>query len=114
MALAEVFGALGDPVRLEIVQRLVARRRQRISQVTDGLGLTRQGARRQLQVLADAKVVVLEPEGRDVWVNVNIESLDYAREFIAKLEAEWDLRLEALKLSLESGEDSIVEKSPER
>ncbi len=105
MALAVVFGALGDPVRLEIVERLVSQRRQRISQVTRGLGLSRQGARRQLQVLADAQVVSLSPEGRDVWVDLNFESLESAKAFIAKLEIEWDRRLEALKFSIENGND---------
>ena len=102
MALAKVFSALGDPVRLELVQRLISEPHQRISQVTEGLGLTRQGARRQLQVLVDADIVILEPAGREVWVDVTRESLDPVKSFISKLERQWERRLEALKQSIES------------
>ena len=102
MALAKVFSALGDPVRLELVQRLISEPHQRISQVTEGLGLTRQGARRQLQVLVDADIVLLEPAGREVWVDVKRESLDPVKSFISKLERQWERRLEALKESIES------------
>lgn len=102
MALAKVFSALGDPVRLELVQRLISEPHQRISQVTEGLGLTRQGARRQLQVLVDADIVLLEPAGREVWVDVKRESLDPVKSFISKLERQWERRLEALKQSIES------------
>lgn len=102
MALAKVFSALGDPVRLELVQRLISEPHQRISQVTEGLGLTRQGARRQLQVLVDADIVILEPAGREVWVDVKRESLDPVKSFISKLERQWERRLEALKQSIES------------
>ena len=102
MALAKVFSALGDPVRLELVQRLISEPHQRISQVTEGLGLTRQGARRQLQVLVDADIVILEPAGREVWVDVTRESLDPVKSFISKLERQWERRLESLKQSIES------------
>lgn len=102
MAVADVFRALGDPIRLEMVQRLSRSRRQKIAALSNGLGITRQGARRHLQVLADAELVRLEPSGRDVWVELDPISLDRARGFIADLERQWDVRLEALKRSIES------------
>jgi DNA-binding transcriptional ArsR family regulator len=101
MAVCDVFRALGDPIRLEMVQRLSKEPRQQITAVSLGLGVTRQGARRHLQVLADAQLVTLEPLGRDVWVELDAKTLDKARVFIAELERQWDIRLEALKLSLE-------------
>lgn len=59
MAAAEIFRALGDPVRLEMVRRLTRDSRCTIGVISEGLGITRQGARKHLQVLADARVVVL-------------------------------------------------------
>ena len=40
---APVFAALGDATRLELISRLSDGRAQSIAQLTDGLGLTRQG-----------------------------------------------------------------------
>jgi DNA-binding transcriptional ArsR family regulator len=97
MALAQIFNALGDPIRLEIVQRLSHGETVTIGDVISDLGVTRQGARRHLQVLVDAQMVKLEPKGRDVKVQLETKALDEARSFIAELEKRWDSRLEALR-----------------
>jgi len=101
MAAAEIFRALGDPIRLEMVQRLTRDSRCTITGISEGLGITRQGARKHLQVLADARVVALRPEGRDVLVSLEPESLDQAKLFIAELERRWDARLDALRRFVE-------------
>lgn len=101
MTVAEVFHALGDPVRLEIVQRLARMQPCTIATVSEGLGITRQGARKHLQVLADAKLIQLRPKGREVHVQLETAAIDRARGFFEKLERQWDRRLEALERSLE-------------
>jgi len=101
MAAAEIFRALGDPIRLEMVQRLTRGSRCTITAISEGLGITRQGARKHLQVLADARIVALLPEGRDVLVSLEPESLDQAKLFIAELERRWDVRLDALRRFVE-------------
>lgn len=101
MAVAEVFRALGDPVRLEMVQRLTKSRRSTISDISADLGVTRQGARKHLQVLVNANLVVLEPQGRDVIVRLEPDALEGARSFIAQIERQWENRLQALKHALE-------------
>ena len=84
-----------------MVQRLTRGSRCTITALSEGLGITRQGARKHLQVLADARVVALQPEGRDVLVSLEPESLDQARLFIAELERRWDARLDALRSFVE-------------
>ena len=101
MAVAAVFSALGDPVRLEMVRRLTSGQPSTISVVSDGLGITRQGARKHLQVLADAGLVKMQPRGREVAVELDVETLDKARAYIAELEKQWDARLVALKSFVE-------------
>ena len=104
MAVAEVFKALGDPVRLQMVQRLTKGEPATISVVSEGLGITRQGARKHLQVLADAGVVHLFPQGREVTVSLDVDRLDLARKYIEEMERCWDARLDALKSYVEGGE----------
>jgi len=101
MALAEVFKALGDPIRLEIVQRLSVGESFTIGDVSNDLGVTRQGARKHLQVLVDANMVKLEPKGRDVYVRFETDSLEDAKAFIAEVEKRWDSRLAALRQFVE-------------
>lgn len=97
MPVAEIFKALGDPIRLEMVQRLSSGSSYTISHVSSNLGITRQGARKHLEVLEQAQLVLLESKGRDVLVQLNPKTVDTAKAFIAKLEKQWDTRLAALK-----------------
>jgi DNA-binding transcriptional ArsR family regulator len=101
MNVAAVFQALGDPVRLEMVQRLSRVQPCTIATVSEGLGITRQGARKHLQVLVDAKLAVLEPRGREVHVQLAPTGIEHAKAFIDKLERQWDRRLAALKRFVE-------------
>jgi DNA-binding transcriptional ArsR family regulator len=101
MAVSEVFRALGDPYRLEMVQRLSSGVPCTISAVSNDLGISRQGARKHLQVLLDAKMITLEQKGRDVMVALDRDALDQAKAFFANLERQWDRRLDALRAFVE-------------
>lgn len=101
---AEIYKALGDPVRLQIVSRLANGSPSTIGELSKDLGISRQGARKQLQVLVAANLVHLVPQGRQTQVTLDTERLVIARKFIAKLEKQWDQRLEALKNFVETNE----------
>ena len=73
---------LKDPI--ELVRRLSSGEPRTIAAVSQGLGITRQGARKHLQVLADAELVSLEPKGRDVLVRLDPGTLEKAKAFIAE------------------------------
>jgi DNA-binding transcriptional ArsR family regulator len=102
MQVVDLFRALGDPTRLEMVQRLARGGNHTITSVSSNLKITRQGARKHLQILEDAKVVSLKPRGRDTEVRLLRDSLDQGRSFIANLEKKWDLRLQALRRFVEN------------
>ena len=104
MTEAQVFKALGDPLRLRIVQRLSRGSHHTISTLSEHLGLTRQGARRQIQVLVDARILRLQPVGRETRVSLDTSTLETAREWIATLEQQWDQRLQALKALTDSAD----------
>jgi len=101
MALAKLFHALGDPTRLEMVKRLSSGTAHTLTTVSEGLDISRQGARKHLQVLADANLIRLEPKGRDTLVHLESKELDQAKLFIAELEYKWDKRLANLRTFVE-------------
>lgn len=102
-AAAVAFHALGDPIRLEMVERISRAQPCPIATVLHGFGITRQGARKHLQVLVDAKLVVLEPRGREVHAQLAVAGLAQTKAFLEKLERQWDRRLAALKRFVEGG-----------
>ncbi|MCB1859554.1 MAG: helix-turn-helix transcriptional regulator [Gammaproteobacteria bacterium] len=101
---AEIYKALGDPIRLEIVKRLSHRSPSTVGELSKNLGISRQGARKQLQVLINANVVHLKQRGRQTDVALDTKTLQIARQFITKLENQWDDRLEALKKYVEESD----------
>lgn len=101
MEVAYLFRALGDPIRLEMVRRLASGAPHTISTVSSNLHISRQGARKHLQILADAKIIALKPKGRDTEVLLLRDTLDQGKSFISRLEHMWDTRLEALRTFVE-------------
>jgi DNA-binding transcriptional ArsR family regulator len=104
MMVAETFKALGDPVRLGLIERLSSGSTFTLSSISKELGLTRQGIRKHLQVLADARLVKLEPAGRSTTVTFVPTTLHTANSFMDELERKWDTRLEALRDYVESAD----------
>lgn len=98
---AAIFKVLGDPTRLKIIMRLASGSHSTIGELSNNLWISRQGARKQLQLLVSAKVVHLLPQGRETQVMLDAKTLQTAREFISKLENQWDQRLEARKTHVE-------------
>jgi DNA-binding transcriptional ArsR family regulator len=105
MPVAATFKALGDPVRLEMIARLADGSSQTVGSLSDGLGLTRQGARKHLQVLADVNLVTLQTMGRQTAVTLEPDALHAAKSYIAALERRWDVRLAALRELVESSNE---------
>ncbi len=109
-----MFRALADPVRWELVQRLVSLHQPTISEISSEFGITRQGVRKHLEVLAKAEIVSLEPRGREVFIQLRPDQLRDAHLALVDIERQWERRLNALKLFVEStvaSEDSEAHQS---
>lgn len=102
MIAAKTFKALGDPIRLEIVQRLSKDASMSITNLFDGFDVSRQAARKHLQVLENVELVQLITEGRQTKVALKPKSLAEVKSFITSLEEQWDKRLESLRDAVEN------------
>lgn len=101
MSAQAIFQALGDSTRLIMLSRLSAERPSRVGDLSAGLSISRQAARKHLQVLESAKIVALEPQGREVLVRLNPITLQEGRSYLEELEQRWDTRLAKLKRYVE-------------
>lgn len=99
--ITDVFRALSDPVRVDMVQRLSQGSEFNLGSISIDLGMTRQGARKHLVVLEKAKIIRLHKRGRSTEVQLNKASLTLVKDFITKLEHQWDQRLLALQKFVE-------------
>jgi DNA-binding transcriptional ArsR family regulator len=101
--LDDVFGALADPTRRGLLERLVAGGPDTATNLVVGLPVTRQAVVKHLQVLADAGLVTPQRHGREVRYAATADPLGPAVSWMMAAGAQWDRRLERLKKRVESG-----------
>src|SRR5687767_15580887 len=94
----EVFAALADPSRREILAALAAGGPATATDLAAGLPITRQAIAKHLALLAEAGLVAAEPgERRRVRYRLRSAPMQVAQQFLAALARDWDRQLDALK-----------------
>ncbi len=92
----EIYQALGDPTRLELVERLGSRGEVSTGELVSGLGMSRQAATKHLLVLEQAGLVKSRTEGRTVYRELQVRTLEDAGDWLKLRAKAWDRKLEAL------------------
>jgi DNA-binding transcriptional ArsR family regulator len=106
MPVAETFKALGDPIRLKIIERLTDGSAHTMTSLSEDLGISRQGARKHIQQLADVRLLSMQSNGRQTDIRLEEKPLLDAQAYIAQLETRWDKRLQALRSFVEDNKRS--------
>jgi len=101
---AEIFAALGDETRLALIQKLVSDEELSISELTDGLSMSRQAVTKHLQVLENIGLVTSEKSGRESHFKLSSEPLEEAINILESIERKWDQRLARLKMLTENSD----------
>jgi DNA-binding transcriptional ArsR family regulator len=100
-----VFRALADASRRSLLDRLHARNGQSLSELCEGLAMTRQAVTKHLVILEEANLVATQWRGRDKLHFLNPVPINaIAERWIAKFERSRLTALSALKAKLE-GDD---------
>jgi DNA-binding transcriptional ArsR family regulator len=95
--LDQVFGALADPTRRHMVERLVAGGPETATALARDLPISRQAVVKHLQSLSDAGLVDAAREGREVRYAIRPAPLSDAIAWMMRAGAQWDRRLERLR-----------------
>ena len=96
-----MFAALGDPVRLALVEALGDGRARSIAELAQGLPITRQGVAKHLRVLEGAGVLAAERAGRETLFRAEPEALAAAFDYLAQVARGWDEALLRLRAHVE-------------
>lgn len=99
-----VFGALADPTRRGLYERLLADGPDTATNLVEDLSVTRQAVVKHLQVLAEAGLVSSERHGREVRYAASPEPLTPAVGWMVATGARWDRRLDRLRERLAKSE----------
>jgi DNA-binding transcriptional ArsR family regulator len=94
--LNEVFGALADPTRREVMRSLAERPGLTASSLAGELPMTRQAVSKHLHALSGAGLVTAHREGRETRYTLTPAPLAGAMQWMTEVGAEWDDRLQRL------------------
>ena len=99
-----MFKALADPSRRDLLDRLFERDGRTLSELTEGLDMTRFGVMKHLKVLEDAGLVVTRKEGRHKLHYLNPVPIQEIHDrWIDKYRSRHASALAGLKKELEGG-----------
>jgi DNA-binding transcriptional ArsR family regulator len=98
---APIFAALGDEMRLRLIDRLSTEGPLSITRLTSGTRVTRQAVTKHLHVLAAAGLVRCSRQGREQLWQLTGEPLREARHQLDIIANHWDRALLRLKAHVE-------------
>jgi DNA-binding transcriptional ArsR family regulator len=98
----EVFAALADPTRRRVLDLLATHGHGTATSLAAELPVSRPAVIKHLTVLDRAGLVESRRLGREVRYSVRSEPLDSAARWMARVAADWDERLTALKRMAEA------------
>jgi ArsR family transcriptional regulator, cadmium/lead-responsive transcriptional repressor len=101
----ELWAAVADPTRRRLLDILVTQGEATATTLAAKLPVTRQAVAKHLAVLDRAGLVEGRRQGREVRYAVRPERLDAATRWMARVAAQWDERLAAIKRLAESKGD---------
>jgi DNA-binding transcriptional ArsR family regulator len=93
----ELWAAVGEPSRRRLLDVLLAHGEATPSALAEELPFSRQAVSKHLAVLDRAGLVESRRQGREVRYVVRPERLDAATQAMARVAAQWDRRLHAIK-----------------
>jgi DNA-binding transcriptional ArsR family regulator len=96
-ALDTLFGALADPTRRLLVERLLTKGPTTATVLAETTPLTRQAILKHLQVLEAAGLLAHERAGREVLYRVTPQPLASAVGWILDTAGQWDSRIDRLR-----------------
>lgn len=100
--LASAFAALGDPVRLEIVERLMSRGETSAGALQEGFGISPPAVSRHLKVLREAGIVRQRVDAQRRLYSVRPEAVQAIGAWTMSHREFWQASLDRLEAALET------------
>ncbi len=97
---ADVFNAVAEPRRRDILDALTGRERA-VNDLVELLGLAQPQVSKHLRVLREVGVVDVREDGRQRWYRVNALALKPIHDWVSNYQQLWEARFSALDEVLE-------------
>jgi DNA-binding transcriptional ArsR family regulator len=98
---AQLFAALGDETRLDLISRLCTRGPLSITDLAAGSRVTRQGITKHLRVMERSGLAHATRRGRESVWEVDRRRVQEAQRYLEQISTQWDKALARLKAFVE-------------
>jgi len=96
----DVFQALSDPIRREIIQ-LLTDENLTLNKVAENFSISRPAISKHIKILTECGLVTIKQQGRERFCKVNPEPLNEVYDWLGYFDKFWDKKLNALKIFME-------------
>ena len=107
------FAALADPMRLALVEALRDGSRS-VNELVERVHIQQSGVSRHLGILHRAGLVEIRPEGQQRFYSLRAEPFDELDEWIARIRANWEARLDRFGAELQRRKNRKTQKEKTR
>ncbi|HVE56285.1 MAG TPA: metalloregulator ArsR/SmtB family transcription factor [Pyrinomonadaceae bacterium] len=107
----DVFQAIADPTRREIINLLV-HRTLNLNAVSENFGISRPAVSKHMKILTECGLVEIRRKGRERYCEANLEKLRAVSDWVENVRTFWQNKLDALELHLT--EDEAANQSSKR
>jgi len=92
----DIYHAIADPTRREIIN-LIAARSYNLNSIAENFDMTRQAVSLHVKVLVDCGLVVIRQQGRERYCELEVNQLNEVATWIEKSKSLWQKRFEKLE-----------------
>ena len=96
----DVFQAIADPTRREIIGML-AHRSLNLNSVAEKFNVSRPAISKHIKILTECGLVEIKQEGRERYCQVKLEKLSEVSAWIEQYKKFWEAKLDALEVYLD-------------
>jgi DNA-binding transcriptional ArsR family regulator len=97
----DVFQALADPTRREIIH-LIAQRPRNLNTIAENFPMTRQAISLHLKILSECGLIEMAQHGREKYCEVKLEKLGEVQQWLDQYKVLWTKKLGDLKTMVET------------
>ena len=101
-----MFQALGDPIRLRIVESMKLNERA-VGDICERVDIHQSGVSRHLRILAEAGLVQMRPDGQKRLYSLRKEAFEQLDVWMAGYRLHWEARLDRLGAALEHRQSTV-------